>query len=83
MAEPEKRVRRKPERFAAFKEGDKLPPMAVRSEKSKKKRKQRDKNANFQKSKKQKNAGSDATIATLVVEDTEKKDVIDKSKKQK
>ena len=52
MAPVSKRVRKEPDRFVVFKEGDKHPPMSVRSSKTKKRKDQRLKNKRFKESKK-------------------------------
>ena len=50
----EKRIRKQPDRFSVWKEGDKHPPMSIRSQANDKKKKQKEKNDRFQKKKKEK-----------------------------
>ena len=49
----EKRIRKQPVRFSVWKEGDKHPPMCIRSQANDKKKKQKEKNDRFQKKKKE------------------------------
>ena len=48
-----KRIKKQPDKFSAWKEGDTHAPMSVRSQVTKKKKKQREKNQRFQKKKKE------------------------------
>ena len=53
MAGNDKRIRKQPDRFSVWKEGDKHPPMSIRSQANDKKKKQMEKNERFQKKKKE------------------------------